>query len=120
MKSVIAVLLVCLVASTAAFAPLMMATKKVASKAELRSKSKLAKKVDFLYDDGLTVIERDQRNSQPSFLSGAARSQIDESAIRDDLDDVGNSWSLTSQQTLIANTLGLVVLLAIVRAGGGF
>jgi len=41
----------------------------------------------FDYDDGLTVIERSQRkNSQKTFLTGQARSQIDSSAIRDDID----------------------------------
>jgi len=40
---------------------------------------------DYSYDDGLTVIERDQRARIPGFLSGAARSQADVSTIRDDL-----------------------------------
>jgi len=41
----------------------------------------------FDYDDGLTVIERSQRkNSQKTFLTGQAKSNIDTSAIRDDID----------------------------------
>mmetsp|Transcript_24464 Transcript_24464/g.48728 ORF Transcript_24464/g.48728 Transcript_24464/m.48728 type:complete len:219 (+) Transcript_24464:29-685(+) len=41
----------------------------------------------FDYDDGLTLLERNQRkNSQKTFLTGGARSQIDASAIRDDID----------------------------------
>ena len=41
---------------------------------------------DYVYEDGLTVIERQQRASIPAFLSGSARSQIDKSSIRDDLE----------------------------------
>ena len=41
---------------------------------------------DYVYEDGLTAIERQQKASIPAFLSGSARSQIDKSAIRDDLE----------------------------------
>ena len=59
MKSVIAFLFVCLLASSAAFAPTMMAVKpKAAPKkaaAGLASKTKQAKG-QFFYDDGLTDL----------------------------------------------------------------
>jgi hypothetical protein len=118
MKSVIA-LLFALVASASAFQPLMMATKKVAEP-KLLSKTRTAKKVDFLYDDGLTDIERKQRVTQPNFLTGQAKSRIDPTSINPDYADVGNTWFLTSQQTLILNCVVLVVLLSIIKGGGGF
>jgi len=40
---------------------------------------------EYAFEDGLTVIERQQKATIPGFLSGSARSQIDKSAIRDDL-----------------------------------
>lgn len=119
MKSVIAFLFVCLLASSAAFAPTMMAVKpKAAPKkaaAGLASKTKQAKG-QFFYDDGLTDLERKQRVTQPNFLTGSAKSQVDSSAIDPDLSDVGNSWSLSPQQTLVANLVALVGILSIVNA----
>ncbi len=115
MKSAIAILFACLVASSAAFAPTMMVFKKAAAEPELASKSKPSKGT-FIYDDGLTEIERKQRVTQPNFLSGSAKSQSDPETIRGDLADVGDTWSLTPQQTLIANSVGLLVLLSIVNA----
>ena len=116
MKSAIAILFACLVASSAAFAPTMMVFgKKAAKEPELASKSKPTKG-NFIYEDGLTDIERKQRKTQPNFLSGSAKSQADPSTIRDDLFEVGNSWTLTPQQTLVANCVGLLVLLSIINA----
>ena len=115
MKSAIAILFACLVASSAAFAPVMMAAKKV-TEVPLASKTKQQKKVDYIYEDGLTELERKQRKTQPNFLSGSAKSQIDVDSIRPELADVGNSWTLSPQQTLIANCVGLIVLLSIVNA----
>lgn len=115
MKSAIAILFACLVASSAAFAPTMMVFKKASAEPELASKSKPSKG-NFIYDDGLTDIERKQRKTQPNFLTGSAKSQADPSTVREDLFDVGNSWSLTPQQTLIANCAALLVLLSIINA----
>jgi len=51
------------------------------------AKTRFADKNVFDYDDGLTVLERNQRkSSQKTFLTGGANSQIDEAAIRDDID----------------------------------
>ncbi len=127
MKSAIALLVACLVASSAAFSPMMMAAKPKAKAAPkkaapkkaapgLASKSKITKNFNYIYDDGLTDLERKQRATQPNFLSGSAKSQADPSTIDPSLSDVGNSWSLTPQQTLVANTVALVGLLSIVNA----
>jgi len=40
---------------------------------------------EFVYDDGLTVLERKQRKTLPTFLTGSAKSQADESTIRNDV-----------------------------------
>jgi len=46
------------------------------------AKTRLTKtQTEYLIDDGLTIIERKQKKDLPGFLSGSARSQIDESAI---------------------------------------
>lgn len=47
------------------------------------AKTRLAKKTEFAYDDGLTDLERKQRAALPIFLTGSAKSQKDESAIAD-------------------------------------
>jgi len=47
--------------------------------AEAAKKRLTKSKTDFLYEDGLTVIERDQKKNLPTFLSGSARSQADAS-----------------------------------------
>jgi len=41
---------------------------------------------EFVYDDGLTVLERKQRKTLPTFLTGSAKSQADESTIRSDIE----------------------------------
>lgn len=42
-------------------------------------------KTEFVYEDGLTDIERKQRVTIPTFLTGSAKSQKDTTAIRDDI-----------------------------------
>jgi len=41
---------------------------------------------EFVYDDGLTIIERKQKKSIPAFLSGSARSKVAAEAPRDDIE----------------------------------
>lgn len=48
--------------------------------------SPLSGNVDYVFDDGLTVIERKQKQNLPAFLTGSAKSQADTSTIRDDLE----------------------------------
>merc|ERR1719463_33306 len=40
---------------------------------------------EFVYEDGLTDLERKQRSTIPTFLTGSAKSQADVSTIRDDI-----------------------------------
>jgi len=48
-------------------------------------KTAFSRSNEYVFEDGLTAIERSQKASIPAFLSGSARSQIDKSAIRDDV-----------------------------------
>jgi len=48
--------------------------------------SPLSRNIDYVYEDGLTVIERSQRDKLPAFLTGSAKSQADLSTIREDLE----------------------------------
>jgi len=53
------------------------------------AKTRLTKtKADYVFDDGLTEIERRQKASLPMFLSGSAKSQVDKSAIVGDIEGV--------------------------------
>lgn len=45
------------------------------------AKTRLAKKQVFVYEDGLTDLERKQRVTIPEFLTGSAKSRIDKTAI---------------------------------------
>ena len=41
---------------------------------------------EYVYEDGLTELERKQRSTIPMFLTGSAKSQKDVSTIRDDIE----------------------------------
>lgn len=41
---------------------------------------------EFVYDDGLTIIERKQKKTIPAFLTGSARSKVAAEAPRDDIE----------------------------------
>merc|ERR1712232_1367198 len=46
------------------------------------------KNIEYVYEDGLTDLERRQRGSAlATFLTGSAKSQIDTSAIRNDIEE---------------------------------
>lgn len=47
------------------------------------AKTRLVKQQEFVYEDGLTELERKQRGNQALFLTGSAKSQIDSSSIAD-------------------------------------
>ena len=116
MKSVIAILFAFLFASSAAFAPTMIIGKKAAAAPSTpASKTKQKKKVEFLYEDGLTDIERKQRVTQPGFLTGSAKSSIDESSINAEYADIGE-FNLSQSQTLVISSVILFTLIAIVNA----
>jgi hypothetical protein len=75
------------------------------------AKQRLAKKTEFVYDDGLTVIEQKQRAIAPAFLTGSAKSQIDPSAI-DDVEGDALLFGLDSDrfQLLFIAVFGLFTL----------
>jgi len=79
------------------------------------AKTRGADKNVFDYDDGLTLLERNQRkSSQKTFLTGNARSQVDQSAIRDDIDPsvVNSFFGLDADrfQLLFISIFGLFTL----------
>lgn len=42
---------------------------------------------EFVYDDGLTILERKQLKTIPAFLTGSARSKVEAEAPRDDIEE---------------------------------
>jgi hypothetical protein len=65
-------------------------TGKIPSKPKIKlsapSTSRVKKLVNYVYDDGLTELERRQRGTPTAtFLTGSAKSSVDKSAIRPDL-----------------------------------
>merc|ERR1719223_810395 len=49
-------------------------------------KTAFSRNNEYVYDDGLTVLERTQRTTIPAFLTGSAKSQADTTTIRDDVE----------------------------------
>jgi len=68
--------------------------------------------IDYVYDDGLTAIETKQKASLPGFLTGSAKSQIDVTAIRDDVtaDDLLFGLDTDRFQLLFIAVFGLFTL----------
>jgi len=83
-----------------------------AAAAKTRQAPLSGNKIDFVYDDGLTVIERKQKKSLPGFLSGSAKSQIDSTAIRADLEADSLLFGLDPDrfQLLFITVFGLFTL----------
>jgi len=73
----------------------------------------LAGNVDFVYEDGLTAIERRQKENLPTFLSGSAKSQIDTTAIRSDIvaDNLLFGLDADRFQLLFITVFGLFTLI---------
>jgi len=80
--------------------------------------TKRAKKlVNFVYDDGLTELERRQRGTPTAtFLTGSAKSQVDKSAIRTDL-SVGEEYFFSPYDTTVLFVFSFVLISLIVKAG---
>jgi len=77
------------------------------------AKQRLVKKVgSFVIDDGLTILERQQRTIAPSFLTGSAKSRADVSTINADV--VGDEFlfglSADRFQLLFITVFGLFTL----------
>jgi hypothetical protein len=69
-------------------------------------------KQTYVIDDGLTVIERNQRKTIPTFLTGSAKSQIDATAIRNDIvaDEFAFGLDADRFQLLFISIFGLFTL----------
>ena len=76
------------------------------------AKARLTKNAVFAYDDGLTELERKQRSSTPAFLVGSARSQVDPSSIRSDVEAQDYPFGLDADrfQLLFISIFGLFTL----------
>ena len=71
----------------------------------------------FVYDDGLTVLERRQRGTPTAtFLTGSAKSRADKSTIRTDL-SVGESYFFSPYDTSILFVFSFVLVSLIIKAG---
>jgi len=83
-----------------------------AAAARTRTSPLSGKNIAYEYDDGLTVIERKQKQSLPAFLSGSAKSQIDTTSLRADLvaDDLLFGLDPDRFQLLFITVFGLFTL----------
>ena len=82
------------------------------------STSRTKKDVNYVFDDGLTVLERRQRGTPTaSFLTGSANnSRTVKSAIRDDI-VVGDEYFLSPYDTTIAFVFCFTLVSLIIKAG---
>jgi len=53
---------------------------------------------EFLYDDGLTIIERKQKKTIPAFLTGSARSKVVAEAPRNDIEVTEYPFGLSADR----------------------
>jgi len=67
---------------------------------------------EYIYEDGLTDLERTQRKTIPGFLTGSAKSQADLSTIRDDIESDNLIFGLSPDrfQLLFITIFGLFTL----------
>eukprot|EP00429_Kryptoperidinium_foliaceum_P018246 CAMPEP_0176046174 /NCGR_PEP_ID=MMETSP0120_2-20121206/22926_1 /TAXON_ID=160619 /ORGANISM="Kryptoperidinium foliaceum, Strain CCMP 1326" /LENGTH=200 /DNA_ID=CAMNT_0017379585 /DNA_START=66 /DNA_END=668 /DNA_ORIENTATION=- len=76
------------------------------------AKNRVTKAQEFVYEDGLTDLERKQRATLPAFLTGSAKSQADLSSIRDDIEVQEFAFGLDADrfQLLFITVFGLFTL----------
>ena len=79
--------------------------------------TRVAKKVAFAYDDGLTELERKQRKSLPIFLTGSAKSQVDPTSVRPELVKGTDEYFFSPYDTTLATVGALVIISLIIKAG---
>mmetsp|Transcript_14867 Transcript_14867/g.34424 ORF Transcript_14867/g.34424 Transcript_14867/m.34424 type:complete len:189 (-) Transcript_14867:291-857(-) len=67
---------------------------------------------DYVYDDGLTVLERKQKGTIPAFLTGSARSRVEAEAPRDDIEEQEYPFGLSADrfQLLFISVFSLFAL----------
>jgi hypothetical protein len=75
-------------------------------------KTAFSRNQEFVYEDGLTELERRQRATIPGFLTGSAKSQADPSTIRDDIEADTLIFGLDTDrfQLLFLTVFGLFTL----------
>jgi len=78
------------------------------------AKTRLTKaKSEFAFDDGLTELERRQRGTaMATFLTGSAKSNVDKSAVRSDIEVADYPFGLSADyfQLLFISVFGLFTL----------
>mmetsp|Transcript_14202 Transcript_14202/g.20985 ORF Transcript_14202/g.20985 Transcript_14202/m.20985 type:complete len:121 (+) Transcript_14202:149-511(+) len=70
---------------------------------------------EYTFDDGLTPLERKQRSIQTEFLTGSAKSRIDQSSIDKGLVD-GAGFELPAWFSFVGSVAGTFILFAIAKA----
>ena len=76
------------------------------------AKNRITKAKEFVFDDGLTELERKQRATLPAFLTGSAKSNADKSSIRADIKEEEFAFGLSGDrfQLLFISFFGLFTL----------
>jgi hypothetical protein len=67
---------------------------------------------EFVYDDGLTILERRQKSTIPSFLTGSAKSNVQASEVRTDIEEQEYPFGLSGDrfQLLFISVFSLFTL----------
>jgi hypothetical protein len=79
--------------------------------------TRVKKNVPFVYDDGLSELERKQRKTLPIFLTGSAKSQKDVTAIRPELASGDDEYYFSPYDTTLATLGAFVIISLIIKAG---
>uniref|UniRef100_A0A7S1Y4M3 PSI-J n=1 Tax=Grammatophora oceanica TaxID=210454 RepID=A0A7S1Y4M3_9STRA len=89
---------------------------------EAAAKTRTTKNQVFVFDDGLTELERKQRKTIPTFLTGSAKSQADTSTIRSDLSGEEFAFGLDADrfQLLFITVFGLFTLVGCLSGNVNF
>lgn len=67
---------------------------------------------DYVFDDGLTILERKQKGTIPAFLTGSARSRVVAEPVRDDIEEQEYPFGLNADrfQLLFISVFSLFAL----------
>lgn len=77
---------------------------------------------DYVFDDGLTILERRQKSTIPAFLTGSARSRVVAEPIRDDIEEQLYPFGLTGDrfQLLFISVFSLFALVGALSGNVSF